>query len=175
MGMAIAWTPLSIKDSDIHPPAGFTGESFERLDPGDRRMQRLHADVLCNSLESEIAVSDRGTQVARRWIQNNYQEIPRLMLLKVQALTAYFHPLVISSVALALVGFVALPEARRVLVYAVLMAAFYAIAISLTHVVLARFLVPVLPMIFLADALGVAGIARLIANVIRSTHRGKLR
>ncbi len=173
-GMALAWTPLSVKDSDICPPAGFTDTSFESLCPGDRRTQNLFAATFCTSIESEIAVNDCGTRAARRWIRSNYREIPRLMLLKLKTLPAFFHPLVITSGVLALVGFIALAESRRLLTYAALVAACYAFAVSLTHVVLARFLVPLLPMIFLADAAGVAGIARLMAKAVRSVHRGKL-
>ena len=174
-GMVNAWTPLTIKDSEIRPPAGFTEESFQKLSGGSRREKALFAATFCTSLQSEIAVSDRGMHAGLQWIRSNYAKIPRLMLLKAQTLIAYFHPRVIASAALSLLGFIVLPKARRVSVYALLIAAIYVLAVSLTHVVLARFLVPILPMLFLGDAIGAAAIARLIANMIRSTHAERRR
>lgn len=174
MGMAVAWTPLTVKESDIPLPPGFTAEEFENLSPGNRRMQALLAATFCTSFASEIAVNDRGVQTARGWIHQNYMQIPRLMVLKAQALIAYFHPLIIRSALLGFFAFAALPRGRPVLFIVSPIAALYVLAVMLTHVVLARFLVPILPMLFLADALGAAAILRLLANVIRSSHLRRL-
>jgi hypothetical protein len=169
--MAIAWTPLTTPDAAIPLPAGFTPEQFDALAPGDRRLQTLLAATFCTSLDSEIAVNDCGVRSARRWIHLHYPQIPRLMLGKALALIQYFHPLVISSVLLGVVAFALLRDARRILRFAWLIIAFYVLAIMFTHVVLARFLVPILPMLFLVSALGAAAVFRLIANFIRFTNR----
>ena len=170
-GMANVWTPPRIKESDIAVPAGYSEESFQKLWFGDRRTGALFDAVFCRSLDDEIQVSDRGTQAACAWIVGHPAQIPGIMLLKAKAL-AYFPVPLFAAAILTLLGLFVLRQARPMLVYALLMAGFYALSVILTHVVLARFLVPMLPMVYLGCAIGVAAIGRLIANAIRATARG---
>jgi 4-amino-4-deoxy-L-arabinose transferase-like glycosyltransferase len=168
LGIGQAWTPLSVPDRDIPRPPGFTEESFAKLYDGNRRMQAMTAASVCGSLQSEIAVSDRGTQTALHWIRTHRRLIPELMLYKAEELVAYFHiPLIVSGL-IAVIGFAALPAHRRLLVFLAAIVVMYFGVVSLTHVVHARFLIPILPAVYIGNSIGVSAMAGIPLKIMRS-------
>lgn len=174
-GIRDAWIPVSSATRPIGIPSGFSRESFRKIWPSDssddannyRSAATLYAAV-CTSLQSEIAVSSAGQRAAIAWIRANYSKLPELMAMKILALTFTRRRYLTVALLLAMVGFIQLRKAPRTRLCLVFLMASYVLAIALTHVVPGRFLVPILPPLYVCMACGTTAILRYVASRTRT-------
>ena len=126
----------------------------------------LHAET-CESTATELAVAAAGQRAAGRWVRSHPWQLPRLFAAKLSALAESSRRRLLILAAAAAAGLWAAPARDRRPVWLLLaMAAAYAVAIGLTHVVFGRFLVPIMPALYVAAAAGVAALWRRAAAAV---------
>jgi hypothetical protein len=164
-GIRDAWTQSSDANLPMRIPPGLSRESLDKLDklnPSAHQFAAVIYAVYCNSIQSEIALSDAGQRSAVAWLRANYTQLPRLMALKVYSLTTSSgEPYLAIPVLLAAILFCAsftLKELRRTSSCLAMLIASYVLAVALTHVVYYRFLLPILPAGYVGVASGIAAI-----------------
>ncbi|MGA2131070.1 MAG: hypothetical protein ABSH50_02035 [Bryobacteraceae bacterium] len=167
-GIRDAWIPPSQANRPIPIPPGFSEESFQKLwtanpgdDASDHRFDAMLYAAVCTSLESEIEVSAAGQRAAVAWVRANYAKVPGLMARKAFALTFSKRRYLAVALLLGVIGFLGFPKLRRTISCLALLIASYVLAVALTHVVYNRFLLPILPPLYLGTAWGISAIARL--------------
>jgi hypothetical protein len=99
-------------------------------------------------------------RMAIAWLRANYVKLPMLMAKKAWTLTISKRRYLGVAGLLYLIGFLGLPNLRRILFCLGLLIGSYVLAIALTHVVWQRFLVPILPPLYVGMALGITWIVR---------------
>jgi len=166
-GIRDAWIPPSEASRPIPIPPGFSQESFYQLwpftvnyDPNDHRLAALIYASVCTSLSSEIAVSSAGQHAAVDWIRANSSKLPGLMAAKAITLTMGRRRFLLIGALLLLLAYIRMRQKRRIMVCLVALIACYVGAVTLTHVIIGRFLLPVLPSLYVGMALGISSIVR---------------
>jgi hypothetical protein len=124
------------------------------LAPGDRRLQLLTVAYSCTSTASEVAVCKAGTQAAVRWLRQHPLAVPGLIADKIMALVRIDPPLLAVATAIIALGFWRSPRQRRALALLCFWVLTYALAVGLTHMESVRFLIPAMPALYLAVAIG---------------------
>ena len=115
--------------------------------------QLLYA-VNCESMQTEIAVADLGQHAAVAWIRTHPARLPALFVEKIITLTIAHRGWLATLALLASGTLLADTARRRAAGRVALLVAVYAIGIGLTHVVAGRFLVPILPPLYVLAAAG---------------------
>jgi hypothetical protein len=166
-GIRDAWIPPSEATRPIPIPPGFSRESFYQLwpftvnyDPNDHRLAAVIYAAVCTSLPSEIAVSAAGERAAIEWIRANSSELPRLMVEKAITLTSGRRAFLAIGALLLLIAYMRMRQLRRIIACLVSLIACYVWAVALTHVIIGRFLIPILPPLYVGMALGVSAMMR---------------
>jgi hypothetical protein len=122
----------------------------------------LAADALyatmCQSLASEIAVCDVGLRGGSAWIRSHPFQLPRLFVMKITTQIGYDPKWIGFLFALAGAGLLLSPRSRFALSVSGLVCV-YMVGIGLTHAMPGRFLVPILPPLYVLAALGITAIA----------------
>jgi hypothetical protein len=172
-GLRDAWIPQAEANHPTPIPPGLSEESFRKLWPssgtGDANQLRSAATLyaaVCVSLQSEIVVSSAGQQAAIAWVRNHYTKVPMLMAEKVVSLTFSRRRYLAVTLLFGVIGLFNAPKPRRVSYCLASLIASYVLAIALTHVVYGRFLVPILPSLYIAMVWGIAAIARRVRQQV---------
>ena len=172
-GIRDAWIPPSKANRPILIPVGFSKESFEKLWPSDTNDYRFDAMIyaaVCTSLQSEIAVSLAGQHTAMTWAKANYIKLPRLIVEKL--FTQFKHRYLALVALLGVIGFFGEPKLARTVSYLGLLIASYFLGIAVTHADY-RFLVSILPPLYVGMALGIASIVPLAVRLSILSRRRK--
>jgi len=176
LGIGTQWTGKGIRDAWIPPseatrpipiPAGFSQEFFYQLwpstvnyDPNDHRLAAVMYATVCTSLSSEIAVSAAGQRAALEWVRTNSSKLPRLMATKAITLTMGRRGFLAIGALLLLIAYIRMRHRRRIILCLVSLIACYVWAVTLTHVIVGRFLLPILPSLYVGMALGVSAMVQ---------------
>jgi hypothetical protein len=154
-GISDVWVPHH--GDTVPAPPGYPPADFANFRCWPWYAATLVAFV-CSTTASEVAVSDAGTRAAVAWIRTHPTAIPGLWGARVWHL-AMGDPALSAAVLVALpIVWIRRRDLRRTLVGLTGLAGAYVLAVALTHVVFARFLVPILPPMYLLVATGVAAL-----------------
>ena len=153
-GIRDAWLP---PDRPAPLPPGWTEARLARMAQGDRRWSILLVDFTCTSTADELAVNAAGTHAALDWVCHHPADVPPLFARKVWALTDGHRAWLAVAAALTGVAFWRSPAERPLLRRLAAWVLLYAAAVGLTHVLGDRFLVPMMPPLYLAVAIGTCG------------------
>jgi hypothetical protein len=166
------WTGQGMRDALTPPgtpvrlPPGYTEQTFATLwqtpDPNapDRYFDVMIDRAVCTSLASEIEVSQIGQRAAKDWVRDNYRLIPKLMVEKIWMQTKSERTYLAGAIVIGCVGFWRLRAHRRIILLQTILIAVYVLAIAMTHVVYARFIVPILPPVYVVGMLGILAMIR---------------
>jgi hypothetical protein len=166
------WTGKGMRDALTPPgtnpplPQGYTEQTFATLwNPPDRRFDVMIDRSVCTSLASEIELSETGQRAAVQWVRSNYRLIPQLMVEKVWMQTSKLRLPIAAAVVIGCLGFWRLSDHRRIILLQAALIGLYFLAIAMTHVVYARFLVPILPPFYLVVTLGTVAAFRWFRTI----------
>ncbi len=168
-GIRDAWMEHTPGRQPIVIPAGYSEQSFLKMWPYSRD-ERLAATVFAatsESLESEIAVANAGRDAAKEWVRANYGKVPLLMAWRVIMLTKWHRRFLAFSFCLGAFAYFRIRKLRRSLLCLMGLLAAYCAGIACTHIMLNRFLVPALPIVYVIAALGVASAMRGLQSTLR--------
>ena len=148
-----AWMPHA--SGPIPLPPGYTEAEFAAFQ-GDRRHHAMLVAAVCTSTASEVAVSRAGTRAAVTWVRSHPLAVPGLMAAKAWTLFRGGAPILTIAAACVVAAYVRRPAHRATLASLAGLAGCYVLSVLVTHVVYERFVVPLLPPVYVLIAVGTA-------------------
>ena len=133
--------------------------------PGEPDFAAVIDAVNCESLQTELDVADVGQRAGLRWIRTHPLQLPRLFIDKLITQTIAARGWLTLLVGFGCGTLLADPPRRRLAARVALLGVAYAVGIGLTHAVAGRFLVPVLPPLYVLAAAGTGEWLRRLLRV----------
>jgi hypothetical protein len=155
-GMGYVWTHRP--DATPEEIAGHLPPQIAIMRPDHPRAAAATYATMCESLDSEIAVAKLGTASGLAWIKSNPLKLPELFVMKIVTQISYDRWWIGSLSALAAIGLL-LSRPNQFSLAMIAMVFIYMAGIGLTHAMPGRFLVPVLPPLYVLATAGILAIA----------------
>ncbi len=155
-GMGWVWTHRP--DATPEEIAGHLPPQVAIMRPDHPRAAAATYATMCESLDTEIAVAKIGTSAGLTWIKSHPLQLPELFVMKIVTQIGYDRWWIGALSALTAVGLL-LSRPSRFPLSLVAIICIYIAGIGLTHAMPGRFLVPILPPLYVLAAAGIVAIA----------------